>query len=704
VDYLWNDAAAAAAGDDLGLLVYLSNLVGADPALTQPGGGNSSVKRSEVDLAGKAVEVLRVKGSGTDMRSIGRAGFSGLRLADLAVLGTRERMSDEEMMAFMRATLLDGRDPAPSVETPLHSILPVRFIVHTHDFTSQALTDTPEPEALVRAALGDDVVYVDYVRPGFPLARAVARLAAAGEAGVDRGARGLVLGRHGLVAWGDSARACYDNLHHLVTRAERFVAGRREGAGRRGFADLGGAGAAEAGTAAPAMAAAPPPERRRELARALLPLLRASLGRDRPVILHHDGSDEALAFVGAPDVGRIAGRGMVTPEHILRCGRLPLVLGADLARVPAADARSLVDAALDRYAAEARAAFARAGSGGAMAEPAPKVLLCPGLGLVTATKDKQNAVVAATCYRHGMRVMEAAEALGGFRFLDEKDALEFEHWPLELLKLAAPERELGRQVALVTGAASGIGRAVAERFAAEGAHLVLTDVDGPALRAVADGVAAACKDPHRVVAVEADAAVAADAERAVDAAVLAFGGVDVLVCNAGFVQAGPIDGVSEEIWDRHFDVNVKGTFLAVRAVVPLMKLQRRGAIVINASKGAFAPTADNAAYASAKAAVAALCRNLATELGPHGVRVNAFNADFVDTPMMKRLIAQRAAQKQISVDEQTAEYRRRNLMGTGPIPPAAVAEVALFLASARSRYTTGAAIPVDGGIKEAMPR
>jgi NAD(P)-dependent dehydrogenase (short-subunit alcohol dehydrogenase family) len=303
-----------------------------------------------------------------------------------------------------------------------------------------------------------------------------------------------------------------------------------------------------------------------------------------------------------------------------------------------------------------------------------------------------------------IEVMEAAEGLGGFRFLEEADAIVFEHWPLELAKLAEPERELARHIALVTGAASGIGRAVAERLAREGAHVVLTDVDAPALRAATQAIAAACGDQDRVLGVEADAARAEDAARAVDAAVLAFGGLDVLVCNAGFVQAGPIERVSEEAWDRHFDVNVKGVFLAVREAVPVMKTQRRGAIVLNASKGAFAPTVDNAAYASSKAAVAALARNLATELAPHGIRVNAFNADFVDTPMMRRLIEQRAALKGKTVEAQVEDYRARNLMQVGPIPPAAVAEVALFLASPRSRFTTGAAIPVDGGIKEAMPR
>lgn len=678
----WDDqAAAAAAGDDLALLVYLSNLVGGDPTLTQPGGGNSSVKRREVDRLGREVEVLRVKGSGTDLATVGARGFTGLRRDDLALLERRDEMSDEEMMLFLRAGMLDGREAAPSVETPLHSVLPYRFIVHTHDFATQALTDTRRPRDLVEEALGGEAAYIDYVRPGFPLARAVIRHGA-----LPDHARGLVLGRHGLIAWGDSARDCYQNLVALINRAEAFVGDRRG----RPFAST--------------RTVTVTPEQRRATARAVLPVLRAGLSRQRSVILHYDDSPEALAFAGDARAPVLTRRGMSTPEHILRCGRVPLHIEADLSAIGPGEAAAVIGTALDNFAAEYRQTFARHGRDAEMLDPTPRVVLLPGLGLVTAMKDKANAVVGNLCYRHVIRVMDAAEALGGFQFLDDADAMEFEYWPLELAKLKQPERELERQVALVTGAASGIGRAIAERLAAENAHVVMTDVRGDAVRAAAEAIGASCRDPQRVRAVTADATRAADSAGAVTEAVMAYGGLDILVANAGFVEAGPIDQISEETWERHFDVNVKGYFLAVREAVKVMKTQGRGTILLNASKGAFAPTADNAAYASSKAAVAALARNLATELGPHGIRVNCFNADFVDTPLMRSLIEQRAALKGIPVEAQLEEYRRRNLLQVGPIPPAAVAEAALFLVSPRSRFTTGAAFPIDGGIKEAMPR
>jgi rhamnose utilization protein RhaD (predicted bifunctional aldolase and dehydrogenase) len=306
----WDDGKAAALGDELAQLIYLSNLVGGDPTLTQPGGGNSSVKRREVDSAGRTVEVLRVKGSGTDLATIGKSGFTGLRRDDLALLERRDQMSDEQMMDFLRAGMLDGREPAPSVETPLHSVLPYRFIVHTHDFATQALTDTPQPEGLVREVLGAEAAYIDYVRPGFPLARAVIQ-----KGRLPEGARGLVLGRHGLIAWGDTARACYENLLLLINRAEGYIAERP----RRPFA----------GAAGPSAAA------RREAARMVLPVLRAGLSRQRSVILHHDDSPEALAFAGDARAPALARRGMSTPEHILRCGRLPMHVPVDLAAAPA---------------------------------------------------------------------------------------------------------------------------------------------------------------------------------------------------------------------------------------------------------------------------------------------------------------------------------------------------------------------------------
>jgi NAD(P)-dependent dehydrogenase (short-subunit alcohol dehydrogenase family) len=381
-----------------------------------------------------------------------------------------------------------------------------------------------------------------------------------------------------------------------------------------------------------------------------------------------------------------------------------MYVDAELAGIPTAEAATVLRQAVDTFENDYRASFAKHGKGTEMLGPGPRIVLLPGIGIVAAGRDKRTAAIAGECYREVIRVMEIVESYDQFRFLEEASAFEFEYWPLELARLRQHEPDLARRVAVITGGASGMGRAIAERFAAEGCHVVITDIDGEGARRAAEGIAQKIGDPNRALGIRADATSAAETAAAFSHAVRAFGGVDILVCNAGIVQTSPVEKISEEVWDRHFAVNVKGYFLASREAVRIMKAQGWGSIVFNASKAAFAATAENAAYATSKAAVAALARNLALELAPAGIRVNYFNADFVDTPMMRKMIQDRAASKGITTEQQVEEYKKRNLLNVGPIPAEAVAEAALFLASDRSRYTTGSVITVDGGLRDAMPR
>jgi rhamnulose-1-phosphate aldolase/alcohol dehydrogenase len=682
LDYRWDDTVAAALQDDLDRLVYLSNLVGADPALAQAGGGNTSYKCHEKDFAGRDIETLWVKSTGADLRDIDRRGFTALRLAEVRLLRHKQEMSDEEMMAFMHACMTDVRHPLPSIETLIHVIPPWRWIVHTHDVAVPALTDTPKRDTFVREALGDEVAYVGYTRSGFPLAKAIMALTE-----LDK-VKGLVVGKHGLVAWGETAKECYDNLHRLISRAEEYLKKKRatkEPLAKRRHAP----------TEAPA---------RESAARELLPVLRGMLSRQRKVILHLDDSPEVLRYVDSELCKQIHRRGMATPEHILRCGRQPMYVDATVAALPPAEATAILSQTIGLFEDDYRASFAKHGKGTEMLGPGPRIVLLPGLGVVAAGRDKRNAAIAAECYREVIRVMEIVESYDQFRFLEEASAFEFEYWPLELARLRQHEPDLARRVAVITGGASGMGRAIAERFALEGCHVVITDLDGDGALRAAEGVIQKTGDPHRALGLRADATSAAETAAAFSQAVRRFGGVDILVCNAGVVQASPVEKITEESWDRHFAVNAKGYFLASREAVRIMKAQGSGSIIFNASKAAYAATAENAAYASSKAAVAALARNLAVELAPAGIRVNYFNADFIDTPMMQKMIRDRAAMKGITPEQQVEEYRKRNLLGVGPIPPEAVAEAALFLASDRSRYTTGSVITVDGGLKDAMPR
>lgn len=679
MDYRWDDAVAAALPDDLERLVYLARLVGSDPSLFQAGGGGVSLKRLETDFAGRELDVLWVKGTGSRLATITRAGFSPVRLGEVRLLRHRASLTEEELRDFTASCLMDSGAPRPSVQTPIHAWIPAACVVHTLDFATQALTDTSKKGALVREALGDEVAWLGYVRPGFPLARAVMNLQ-----GLEA-LKGLVLGKHGLVAWGGTPKACYDALHRLIGRAEEYLRARSAGKqplARRRFPDA--------------------PDRQAAGVR-LLPVLRGLLSRPRRVVLRLDDSDEARAFAGSELAKHVHPRGMAAPEHILHCGRQPLHVDADLAALPHAEAVEALRKAVGQFESDYRLSFGKHGKGDLMLGPGPRVVLLPGIGIVSAGRSAARAALASACYRHVARVISAAESIDQFRFLEEASAFEFEYWPLELEALKKPELELARRVAVVTGAARGIGRAVAERFALEGCHVVLTDLEGApeAAREIAERAG----DPHRAIGLRADATSEADTAEVFRRAVQEWGGIDVLVCNAGFVRTGPFDQVSVETWQKHLDINVTGYFLAAREAARLFKAQGIGGVILfNASKAAFAAPLENAAYAATKAAAAHLARNLALELGPDGVRVNYFNADFVDTPMMQAMIRDRAKLKGISEEAQVAEYRKRNLMGVGPIPPEAVAEAALFLASDRAAWTTGSVLTVDGGLRDAMPR
>ena len=685
MDNLWRDQDA---GDsDIGQLVYLSNLIGADSLLVQPGGGNTSLKSREADLFGDEADALIVKGSGTDLRTIRAAGFTHLYTERLARLQTKTAIEDGEMMELMQAAMLFlSRDPVPSVETPLHSLLPYRFIAHTHDVATLSLSDTPHAEENVTRVFGDDVAFLPYVRPGFPLAKLMAERYA--EQPPDK-AIALVLEKHGLVVWGETASECYERLVSVISNAEAFVAERAEGRSVFG---------------APRMTALEEPERKAQAA-TLLPVMRGALAADgwRPV-LHWDASDEALDAIGREGFADIARRGVMTPEHILRAGVGPLVL--DVAAGDAADGRK--ERVRDAVR-EFRDAYAQTRRELGQPEPIPdflKTVVVPGVGLVYAGKDRRSALTAAECYRATMRAMAGAEAVEAFKFLSDADACEMEYWPLERRKVeeaAATRRDLEGRIALVVGAASGIGRAAAERFVEEGAHVVAADIDA----AGADSVARELNEatPERALALEVDVSDAESVRAMISAAVLHFGGLDVLFYSPG---VGPAYSLVAEMSDDEIEekmrVHFQGAVAATREVAKVLIDQEMGGrLIYNASKAAFAPGEGLAAYGASKAALVHYVRNVANELGRHGITANYINADAIDTPLFRRLLKERAAQSGRSEAEQLKAYEERSVMRQVMIPPRAVADAACFLASERSAYTTGCVITVGGGT-EGFPR
>ncbi len=663
-------------------LVRLSNLVGRDPRLVQPGGGNTSAK---------AGDTLLVKGSGTDLRTIGREGFTRLSLSRLAALRDAASMSDEEMMRFMASCML-GDGPTPSVETPLHSLLPHRFIAHTHDIATMSLTNVPDgtAERLVGELFEGRIVYVPYTRPGFPLAKSVRGLVG----GLPSGAIGLALAHHGLVVWGDEAEECHQRLLQTVAQADQYLAARRRG--RTPFGAV--------------RTPVPPPAERQRIAEVVLPAVRGALGAEDRVVLHFDDDDELLAALGAERTRELVGRGMATPEHLLRAGRLPVWLDVDLAS-PADRVVSQVRTGI----AAARAEYEQYHRRHAPAGTAPlpdwaKVVLLPGLGAITAFGDKRGAVTASLCYRAVLETIANAEVVDRFAFLPEADVFEFEHWPLERRKI---EEQLGteragkllpRRVALVIGGGSGIGQAAAMRFAEEGAHVVVADLDGGAAQAAAGSVAA--RFPGRAFGVAVDVRNDDSLKTLFRRAVLEFGGLDTMFYAAGLPpRFASVTEIERADLQSQLEVHYIGAIAALGRAATVMRRQGLGgSIVASVSKAALVPGKEAVAYGGSKAALLQALRVAAVELGGDGIRVNAVNADQVDTPLFRQFVRERAAARGVTPEEQLDAYARRNLMGARLIPPEAVADLAALLASDRFKYTTGDILTVDGGLPEAFPR
>jgi len=693
----WVDDEAAAIADDPGLCAYASRLLGADPTLVLAGGGNSSVKTTEADVFGDPVDVLHVKGSGWDMGSLQPGGLAPLRLATVARLAELPELSDARMAAELRAASLDPAAPAPSVESILHAILPFRFVLHTHADAVLALTNTPDGEGRVREAYGDDVVVVPYVMPGFVLARACAEAFPAQRHG---GTIGMVLLNHGLFTFADDARTAYENHEALVDRALARLEAAERGEGTAGetagdatddvaldddAVDIGAFGAGDASAfgsgSGAAVVGAEEPDRAGGDDPGTLGAI-AGLRRDisrvagTPMVLRTAGGDAAQRLVRRPDLATVSQVGPATPDHVLRTKRVPLV------------GRDVPGYARDYQAYVARNRGRLGDRAVVPVDAAPRVVLDPDLGVLVAGRRVADAVAAAEIVDHTAWVIERAQPLGGYVTPSEGDIFDVEYWELEQAKLArqpAPAALSGR-VALVTGAASGIGRATTQALLAAGAAVVGIDLDDPA--AVADGAA--------FVGVRGDATDPATVDEALGRAVRAFGGLDALVVNAGvFPAPQPLAELGDDAWASTMGVNAGGALAVMRAAHPFLRVSPvGGSVVVVASKNVPAPGAGAGAYSASKAALTQLARIAALEWGRDGIRVNVLHPDAVfDTALWTDdLIAERAAGYGLTPEQ----YRRRNVLGA-EVTSAHVAAAAVALCGPTFARTTGAQIAVDGG-------
>jgi rhamnulose-1-phosphate aldolase/alcohol dehydrogenase len=650
------------------------------------------MKGVALDHTGGETRVLWVKGSGTDLATITAAGFPALRLDEVLKLRARAAMDDAEMVDYLRRCGLAPDQPRPSIETLLHAFVPAAHVDHTHPDAVIALTSTPDGRRLADEWFGDEVVWLDYERPGFAMSKRIAELLEANPS-----ARAVLLERHGLVTWGDTGVDSYRSTLELVSRAAEALE-------RAGGTHL-GLGGQKVRTLDDGDAD--------ELLAATLPALRGALLADASgAVLEVDRSQEAVAFassVRAPEVSRT---GAPCPDHLIHTKHRPLAVDFD----PESDDTEILAeafrAGVEGYAGWYREYYERNLTNEsrpfAMDPAGPRVVLVPGVGIVTAGGDAGRARLARDLYRRAIAVQSAADAAGGFRSLSESEAFAIEYWPLERYKLSqAPAGgELAGRIALVTGAASGIGRAAARRLAGLGAHVVVADLNLEGAEGVAEELRAA-NGARRALAVRVDVTEEQAVRRMFEQTALAYGGLDILVCSAGLATSAPIAETTLADWERNYAVLARGYFLPAREAFRMLTKQGRGgSIVFVGSKNALVAGSNAAAYSSAKAASLHLARCLADEGGAKRIRVNTVNPDAViqDSGIWSSAWkAERASTYGVSEDDLPAFYRERTTLKAN-VYPEDVAEAIAFFASDRSAKSTGNVINVDGGVPAAFPR
>ena len=680
--------ADGAGGSPLEQLVVASNLLGSDRRVANFGGGNTSAKGVALDHLGREVRVMWVKGSGSDLATMGPEHVTGLRLDELEPLLARPEMPDEEMVSYLARCMVDPAMPRSSIETLLHAFIPAAHVHHTHPDGINVLAGTAEGERFVQECFGAEAAWIPYIRPGFTLSKQVGEAVRA-----NPGLRLVVLAKHGLVCWGDSAEEAYRTTIEVVDRAVDWVNERTAGIPRFGGpADAG----RELGEA-----------ERAELLAGVLPALRGAVSSERHKVLTVDTSPRAVEFASSAQASELVAVGAACPDHLVHTKRVPLWIPYDPAADDVPALRARIAEAAEAYRAGYRAYVERfADETTVPGDPDARVVVVQGVGLVGVGTTTKAAGLSRDLFHRAIEVMAGAQALGEFVSLSDAESFAVEYWPLELYKLslAPPPGELQGTVAFVTGAAGGIGSAIAGELAAAGACVVGFDLDEPgtaeALAALGD----------RGLAVGGDVTREEDVQAAVAAAVARFGGIDIVVSNAGIASSSPIEDTSLAEWERNHRILVTGYFLVAREAFKVLRAQDTGgSVVFVASKNALVAGKNAAAYSSAKAAELHLARCLAEEGGAAGIRVNTVNPDAVlsgsriwgpDSTWRQ----ERAAAYDIEPHELEEHYRRRTTLKVD-ILPVDIAEAVLHFASRRrSGKSTGNVLNVDGGVPAAYSR
>jgi rhamnulose-1-phosphate aldolase/alcohol dehydrogenase len=696
VSYLWDEGKAASlAGDEVGLLIYRSNLLGADLRLTNYGGGNTSCKTIEKDpLTGEKTEVMWVKGSGGDIGTLTKSGLAGLYVERLESLRNvyRGLQHEDEMVELFNHCIFDLKSKAPSIDTPLHGFLPYRHIDHLHPDAVIAIAASKNGKKITQQLFNGSIAWIDWQRPGFDLGLKLKEC-------VDEnpGIRGIILGSHGLFTWGNTAYECYINSLEVIEQCAEYIeekiAQQRAVFGGQKVTSL-------------------KKEERVKQATLLSPVLRGLCSSHTKMLGHFTDSNQVLEFINSHDLEKLAPMGTSCPDHFLRTKISPLVLDLapqeDLSNVAAVKEKlaPLFEAYRQMYTDYYNTH--KHTNSPAIRDANPVVILYPGVGMFTFAKDKSTARIAAEFYVNAINVMRGAETISEYTSLPRQEAFDIEYWLLEEAKLQRlpKPRALSGRIALITGSAGGIGKAIARKFIEEGACIVLNDNDEDRLETTFNEFR---KQYNKdcVTSALLDVTNQPDIKEAFENAALNFGGIDIVVNCAGLSISKPIEEHTEKDWDLLYDVLVKGQFFVTQDAVRIMRQQELGGDIINiASKNALVSGPNNAGYGSAKAAQTHLSRLNAAELGKDRIRVNIVNPDAVisDSKIWEgEWAAGRAKAYGIKVEELPAYYAKRTLLNE-VILPEDIANACYALVSGLLDKSTGNIVNVDGGVAASFVR
>ncbi|WP_296038654.1 bifunctional rhamnulose-1-phosphate aldolase/short-chain dehydrogenase [uncultured Agrobacterium sp.] len=687
----WDDAYAATL-DEPGKLLYRSNLLGADKRITNYGGGNTSAKVWETDpLTSNKVRVMWVKGSGGDVGTIKLDGFATLYMEKLEALkGIYRGVEDEDrMVGFLPHCTFNLNPRAASIDTPLHGFVPFDHVDHMHPDAIIAIAASKNSRELTKEVFGSDIGWLPWRRPGFQLGL---DLEAFVKANPD--AKGVVLESHGLFTWDNDAKACYELTLSIINKAIEWFAAKTEGK-----TIFGGA-----------VASALPKKERRAIAARLMPEIRGRIGKDERKLGHFDDQDAVLEFVNSKELKPLGALGTSCPDHFLRTKIRPLILDLDTSKPDVDALLAGLDQALEDYRADYTRYYegCKHANSPKMRDPNPVIFLIPGVGMFSFAKDKATARIAGEFYVNAINVMRGASAVSEYQGLPEQEAFDIEYWLLEEAKLQRmpKPKSLAGRVAFITGGAGGIGRATAERLASEGACVVLADIDEGALdNTKGDFEKRFSADAVRTVKLDVtqeDAVLRAFAEATVE-----FGGIDILVSNAGIASSAPVEDTTLAMWNKNIDILATGYFLVSREAFRLFRRQKLGGnVVFVASKNGLASSPNASAYCTAKAAEIHLARCLALEGADSGIRVNTVNPDAVlrgSKIWNGEWREQRAASSKIEVDDLEEHYRKRSMLKLNVFPED-IAEAIYFLASDASAKSTGNIINVDAGNAQSFTR